>query len=157
MRSLVVTLGHKPAAWIDEACSQYASRLPKDWQIQWRELRAEPRSQHASPEHCMLREAQRIETCLQSGPYLMVALDERGRRLSSLEFASQCKQWHEEGEEPAFVIGGADGLHPSIRDRAKLVLQLSSMTLPHALVRVVIAEQLFRAWSILHQHPYHRA
>ncbi len=87
----------------------------------------------------------------------MVALDERGSRLNSLQFAAQCGKWHEQGEQPAFVIGGADGLHPRIRDQAKLNLQLSSFTLPHGLVRVVIAEQLFRAWSILQQHPYHRA
>jgi len=152
-----MTIGHKPAAWIDEACSQYALRLPKDWQIHWRELRAEPRTQHGSAEQCMLREAQRIETSLQAGHYLLVALDERGRRFNSLEFAAQCQQWHEQGDEPAFVIGGADGLHPSIRERAKLVLQVSNMTLPHGLVKVVIAEQLFRAWSIVQQHPYHRA
>jgi 23S rRNA (pseudouridine1915-N3)-methyltransferase len=157
MRSLVLTLGHKPATWIDEACKQYSSRLPKDWEIQWRELRAEPRSASNPASQCILREAQRIEASLQPGSFLMVALDERGSRLNSLEFAAQCGKWHEQGEQPAFVIGGADGLHPSIRDRAKLVLQLSSFTLPHGLVRVVIAEQLFRAWSILQQHPYHRA
>lgn len=78
----------------------------------------------------MLQEAQRIETSLQTGKFLMVALDERGRSLSSVEFAAQCKQWHEQAEEPAFVIGGADGLHPSIRDKARFVLRLSHMTLP---------------------------
>jgi len=105
----------------------------------------------------MQREAHRIETSLQSGSFFLVALDERGSRLNSVEFAAQCQQWHEQGEVPAFVIGGADGLHPSIRTQAKLILQLSSLTLPHGLVRVLIAEQLFRAWSILQQHPYHRA
>ena len=157
MRSLVLSLGHRPAAWIDEACKQYSSRLPKDWEIQWRELRAEPRSPSSPACQYMLREAQRIETSLQSGSFVMVALDERGSRLNSLQFAAQCGKWREQGEQPAFVIGGADGLHPRIRDQAKLNLQLSSFTLPHGLVRVVIAEQLFRAWSILQQHPYHRA
>jgi len=157
MRSLVLTVGHKPASWIEEACKAYSSRLPKDWQIQWRELRAEPRSHSSLTEQCMQREAHRIETSLQSGSFFLVALDERGSRLNSVEFAAQCQKWHEQGEVPAFVIGGADGLHPNIRTQAKLILQLSSLTLPHGLVRVIIAEQLFRAWSILQQHPYHRA
>ena len=157
MRSLVLTVGHKPASWIVEACKQYSERLPREWQIQWRELRAEPRKSNSSTLQCMLQEAQRIETSLQTGKFLMVALDERGRSLSSVEFAAQCKQWHEQAEEPAFVIGGADGLHPSIRNKARFVLRLSHMTLPPGLVKVLIAEQLFRAWSILRHQPYHRA
>lgn len=157
MRSLVLSVSHKHPSWIEQACTHYASRLPKDWQIQWRELRAEPRANHASAEQCKEREAQRIQASLQASPALLVALDERGSKLTSSEFAAQCQRWHEQGDEPAFVIGSADGLHASIRDQAKLILQLSAMTLPHGLVKVLIAEQLFRAWSILQQHPYHRA
>ncbi|NCV33528.1 MAG: hypothetical protein EBW05_11540 [Betaproteobacteria bacterium] len=110
MRSLVLSVGHKPPSWIEQACTHYASRLPKDWQIQWRELRAEPRANHASAEQCKEREAQRIQASLQASPALLVALDERGSKLTSSEFAAQCQRWHEQGDEPAFVIGSADGL-----------------------------------------------
>jgi 23S rRNA (pseudouridine1915-N3)-methyltransferase len=85
-----------------------------------------------------------------------VALDERGRALATAPLAAQLGRWRDEGREVAFLIGGPDGLDPAVRQEADLVLALSALTLPHALARVVLAEQLYRAFSILHNHPYHR-
>jgi len=156
VRSIVVSIGHKAPAWVHTAAEDYARRLPRDWEISWRALRAEPRHAAASAGVCMEREAQRIDAALRAQPCHRVALDTRGCAIDSLTFARQCGVWHDQGVVPAFVIGGADGLHPRIREEAALVLQLSHFTLPHDMVRVVLAEQIFRAWSILHQHPYHR-
>jgi len=157
VRSIVLSVGHKPPEWAQEASEEYARRMPRDWSIDFRCLRAEARLAAQNIEVCIEREARRIEAALRAQPCRRVALDERGCVLGSLEFAQQCGKWHEEGSVPAFVIGGADGLHPRIRDQADLVLRLSQFTLPHDLARVILAEQLFRAWSILHQHPYHRS
>lgn len=104
----------------------------------------------------MEREAQRIEAALPAGARL-VALDERGQRLTTAALAQQMQQWRHDGRDVAFVVGGADGLAPRIKQRADSLLRLSDLTLPHGLVRVLLAEQLYRAHSLLSGHPYHRA
>jgi len=156
LRSIVVSVGHKAPPWIQAATDDYARRLPRDWEIQWRTLRAEARLASLSIETCVEREALRIDQALKAQPCHRVALDERGCLIDSLDFARQCGKWHDAGVVPAFVIGGADGLHPRVCKEADLVMRVSQFTLPHDMVRVILAEQLFRAWTILQKHPYHR-
>ena len=87
----------------------------------------------------------------------MIALDERGRDWTSVQLSQQLVQWQQDGRDVAFVIGGADGLDPGFKAGADTLIRISSMTLPHGMVRVMLAEQLYRAWSITQNHPYHRA
>ncbi|MGC9162053.1 MAG: 23S rRNA (pseudouridine(1915)-N(3))-methyltransferase RlmH, partial [Thiomonas sp.] len=109
-----------------------------------------------SAEAVMEREAQRIEAALPPGARV-VALDERGERLTTAGLAELLQHWRQDGRDVALIIGGADGLAPRIKQRADTLLRLSDLTLPHGLVRVLLAEQLYRAHSLLSGHPYHRA
>jgi len=142
-------------AWVDTATSDYSSRLPPELGLEWREIRAEPRSASGSPAVWMQKEADRIRAAVIPGAWRVV-LDERGRDLTTRQFALRLGAWRERGTPVTMVIGGPDGVDPSLRDEADELLRLSSLTLPHPLVRVMLAEQLFRAWSILTGHPYHR-
>lgn len=155
MRIRVIAVGTKMPAWVDTAASDYSSRLPTELGLEWREIRAEPRSTSGSPAVWMQKEAERIRAAVSPGAWRVV-LDERGRDLNTRQFAQRLGAWRERGVPVAMVIGGPDGVDPSLRDEADELLRLSSLTLPHPLVRVMLAEQLFRAWSILTGHPYHR-
>lgn len=155
MRIRVIAVGTKMPAWVDSATSDYSSRLPPELGLEWREIRAEPRSASGSPAVWMQKEADRIRAAVIPGAWRVV-LDERGRDLTTRQFALRLGAWRERGTPVTMVIGGPDGVDPSLRDEADELLRLSSLTLPHPLVRVMLAEQLFRAWSILTGHPYHR-
>jgi 23S rRNA (pseudouridine1915-N3)-methyltransferase len=135
--------------------NEYARRMPPEARIELVELKAEPRTSGKTAEQMMAAEAQRIAAALPAGATLVV-LDEHGRDLDSKELAGAYARWQREGGNVAIVIGGPDGLHASIKERAALLLRLSSLTLPHALVRVVLAEALYRAVSLARGHPYHR-
>lgn len=152
----IVAVGTRPPGWVREAAEDYASRLPADWRIEWREVKPETRSANGNVDRWRALEAQRIREALPAQPYL-VALDERGDDLGSTALARRVQRWRDSGRAPVLVIGGPDGIDPSLLAQADERIRLSSLTLPHALVRVVLAEQLFRAWSILAGHPYHRA
>lgn len=104
----------------------------------------------------MAAESVRLEAALPKGPRV-IALDERGRDWTTMQLAQALPAWQQDGRDVAFVIGGADGLDPAFKARAELLLRISSLTLPHGMVRVLLAEQLYRAWSITQNHPYHRA
>src|SRR5262245_16837473 len=157
MRITVVAVGQRPPEWAARAVADYLDRLPADFKVEISEIKAEPRTgQTAAPARAMAAEAQRIRAALPSGA-LVVALDERGENWTTEKFASMLQRWRDTAESVAFVIGGPDGLDPSVTTSARVRLQLSSMTLPHALVRVLLVEQIYRAWSILARHPYHRA
>lgn len=129
--------------------------MPAECALDWRELRAEARSASGSAQVWMHREAERIRAALPSGAWRVV-LDERGRDLDTRGLATRLNIWRERAQPIALIIGGPDGLDESIRREAHETLRLSSLTLPHPLVRVVLAEQLFRAWSVITGHPYHR-
>jgi 23S rRNA (pseudouridine1915-N3)-methyltransferase len=155
VRIRVIAVGTKMPAWVDTAASDYSARLPAEIALEWREIRAEPRSATGSPTVWMQREAERIRGAIMPGAW-RVLLDERGRDLNTHQFAQRVGAWRERSAPIALVIGGPDGVDPSLREEANELVRLSSLTLPHPLVRVVLAEQLFRAWSILTGHPYHR-
>jgi len=151
----IVAVGTKMPAWVGAAVDDYTRRLPGDWRIDWREVRAEPRGASGHAGAWMQREATRIRAALPDDARRVV-LDERGRDLDTRQFAQRVAAWRDEARSVAIVIGGPDGLDPELARGAQETLRLSSLTLPHPLVRVLLAEQLFRAWSILAGHPYHR-
>jgi 23S rRNA (pseudouridine1915-N3)-methyltransferase len=151
----VVAVGHRMPAWVDAGFADYARRLPRECALELKEIRPEPRSSGKTAAQLAAAEAVRIRAAVPRGA-VRVALDERGRALTTAQLAAQLGRWRDEGRDAAFIVGGPDGLDPAVRQGADLVLALSALTLPHALARVVLAEQLYRAFSILHNHPYHR-
>jgi 23S rRNA (pseudouridine1915-N3)-methyltransferase len=155
MKLWVVAVGSRMPGWVDEAFQDYARRMPRDLRIELIEVRPEPRSGGKSTAQLLEAEGRRIGRAVPRGA-LRVALDERGRELSTAGFAGWLAAQRQGGRDAAFLLGGADGLAPAAKSGAELLLRLSAMTLPHALARVLLAEQLYRASSILHQHPYHR-
>ncbi|HLT26891.1 MAG TPA: 23S rRNA (pseudouridine(1915)-N(3))-methyltransferase RlmH [Zeimonas sp.] len=155
MRVRVVAVGSRMPAWVASAVDDYARRIPPEWRIEWREVRAEARGASGDAGVWMQREATRIRAALPDGAH-RVALDEHGADDDSLAFAQRVGRWQRQARAVAIVIGGPDGLDPALLAACDERLRLSSLTLPHALVRVVLAEQLFRAWAILNGHPYHR-
>ncbi len=155
MKLWLVTVGHKMPDWISTGFNEYAKRMPREARIELLEIKPEPRTTGKNVAQIMDAEAQRILDALPQGA-LRIALDERGAHLTTKQLAQQMQGWLGGGRDVAFIIGGADGLHESVKNSAQQLLALSAMTLPHGLVRVLLAEQLYRAYSLLHNHPYHR-
>jgi 23S rRNA (pseudouridine1915-N3)-methyltransferase len=155
----VITVGHKPPGWVAAGFEEYARRMPRSARIGLTEIKPAPRSRHTSSEASVARvlaeEKSRILAAIPSG-CVKIALDERGKQLATAELARRLDGWMQGGRGIAFVIGSADGLDPDLKAGADLLLSLSAMTLPHALVRVLLAEQLYRAVSLIQNHPYHR-
>jgi 23S rRNA (pseudouridine1915-N3)-methyltransferase len=151
----VIAVGTRMPAWVGAAVEDYAKRLPPGFTFELREIRAESRTSGGNAAGWMRKEAARIEAALPAGAWL-VMLDERGRDLTTAQLATRLRVWQEQARPVAILIGGPDGLDASLGTRADESIRLSSLTLPHPLVRVLLAEQLYRAWSILAGHPYHR-
>lgn len=141
--------------WIKAGFSEYARRMPREAKIELVEIKPEPRTTGKTTAQIMEAEAQRILAALPQSS-LRIALDERGAQPTTRQLAAQMQDWMRAGRDVAFIIGGADGLHESVKQAAQMMMALSSLTLPHAMVRVLLAEQLYRAHSLLHNHPYHR-
>ncbi|HQR19343.1 MAG TPA: 23S rRNA (pseudouridine(1915)-N(3))-methyltransferase RlmH [Burkholderiaceae bacterium] len=157
MKILILAVGQRQPAWVDAAVNDYLARFPADFKVELRELKAEPRTGRADEaERCRSAESGRLRAAVPAGSQL-IALDERGKDWTTQQLAEQLGGWRDGGDSVTFAIGGPDGLDEGFRREARLLLRLSSMTLPHALARVLLAEQLYRAWSILARHPYHRA
>ena len=156
MKFWLVAVGQPMPGWVTTAYEDYARRMPAQTPLQLRELRAESRGAGLDTDSVLQREAQRIEDALPAQA-LRVVLDERGRRMDTLQLAEAMRDWRRMGRDVAFVIGGADGLAQRIKDSAGLLLRLSDLTLPHGLARVLLAEALYRAHTLLAGHPYHRA
>ncbi|CAM3454154.1 23S rRNA (pseudouridine(1915)-N(3))-methyltransferase RlmH [Bordetella sputigena] len=142
--------------WVETAWDDYARRLPPDCALELREIKPEPRTSGKTPAQMMAAEAKRIEAATPSGA-LRIALDERGRDLTTAALSKNLEQWRGLGRDVAFVVGGPDGLDAALKSSCDGLIRLSSLTLPHPMVRVLLAEQLYRAWAILTNHPYHRA
>jgi 23S rRNA (pseudouridine1915-N3)-methyltransferase len=155
MRLAVVAVGTRMPKWADDAFKEYARRMPREMRVDLIEVRAEPR-EGGKPVAAMLRaEAARLETAIPKGS-MRIALDERGREMTTQGMTAWLRERTVEGREISFLIGGPDGLDPELKTRAAFTLGLSAFTLPHALARVVLAEQLYRCACILRNHPYHR-
>jgi len=142
-------------AWVDAAVDEYAKRMPREMPVRLVEVRPEPRAEGAFAERLMQAEGRRIQMALPPGSFKVV-LDERGRACTTRELAQRFEGWQMQGRDVAFVVGGPDGLSQDIRRDADWLWSLTPLTLPHGLVRVVLAEQLYRACTILKKHPYHR-
>jgi 23S rRNA (pseudouridine1915-N3)-methyltransferase len=155
MRVRLIAVGTRPPGWVRDACEDYITRLGSRLPVSIIEIATGRRSAGEPPARAVAREGERVLAALGRGDYL-IALDERGTELSTRELAAWLKTRMQEGEDLAFVIGGPDGLAPEVLARSKLRWSLSRLTLPHALVRVLLAEQLYRAHSLLAGHPYHR-
>jgi 23S rRNA (pseudouridine1915-N3)-methyltransferase len=155
MKLRILAIGHKMPAWIDTGVNDYTRRMPADAVVELTELKPEKRAAGTSTSRIRKLEAERIRAALPPQA-LLIALDEQGRQLTTVELAQYLARWMQDGASPCFVIGGADGLDASLRENADLLLGLSRLTLPHGLARVMLAEQLYRAISLLKGHPYHR-
>jgi 23S rRNA (pseudouridine1915-N3)-methyltransferase len=155
MELIIAAVGTRMPDWVDTAFAEYQKRMPRETRVRLLELKPEKRDGGKSAAQIMSLEATRIAAALPKGCYQIV-LDERGKQLSSVALAEVLQNWLTGGRDVALIIGSADGLAPEIKARADLTWSLSALTLPHALVRVILAEQLYRAVSILHHHPYHR-
>jgi len=155
MKLLVIAVGTRMPAWVQEGFGEFAKRLPRDCPIELIEVKAEPRTTGKTPAAMMAAEAERLRAAVPPRSRLIV-LDERGDDVSTRQLSQRLEQWMGSGDDVAFVIGGPDGLDPTLKQSAHEKLRLSSLTLPHAMVRPLLAEALYRAWSLLNHHPYHR-
>jgi 23S rRNA (pseudouridine1915-N3)-methyltransferase len=154
MRLLVVAVGQRVPDWAQTAWDDYAKRFPPELRLELKAVKTEPRASKTLPS-LLAAERERIEAAIPKGARV-VALDERGTTLTTMALAGKLKDWQLENDVVALVIGGPDGLEPAFRQAAHERIRLSDLTLPHAMVRVLLAEQLYRAWSINAGHPYHR-
>lgn len=155
MRIKIICVGVKPPAWVKSACDDYLARFSGECQVQLHELKAAQRTNGANAARWMELEAVAIEAVLPTKGYWII-LDERGKDLSTKDLAQEMERWRNNAQDIAIVIGGPDGIAERLKKIAHQQIRLSSLTLPHAMVRVILLEQLFRAWSILTNHPYHR-
>lgn len=154
MKLVVVAVGQRVPDWAQTAWDDYAKRLPPELKLELRAVKTEPRASK-TVESIYAAERERIEAQIPRGARI-VALDERGTQLTTQALAGKLKEWQLGGDDVALVIGGPDGLQPAFRQAAHERIRLSDLTLPHAMVRVLLVEQLYRAWSINAGHPYHR-
>jgi len=155
MRLLIVAVGQRIPDWAQAAWNDYAKRFSPELKIELKAVKTEARTGGKTTEQLMQAERRRIDEAIPKGARIVV-LDERGLRLSTMALADKLKTWQQSGDDLALVIGGPDGLDPAFRQAAQERIRLSDLTLPHALVRVLLVEQLYRAWSINANHPYHR-
>ena len=150
----IVALGHRMPPWVAAGVDEYVRRMPREYGAAVVELKPEPRDRGRSVPQLLGAEALRLEAACAGAT--VVALDERGTLWTTRQLADHLQQWRDAATDVAFVIGSADGLDAGFRRRAAARVALSAMTLPHGLVRIVLAEQLYRATSLLAGHPYHR-
>lgn len=154
MKLLIVAVGVRVPGWAEAAWKDYAKRFPPELKVELKAVKTEPRGSR-SLESLYAAERQRIEAAIPRGARIVV-LDERGTSLTTVALAEKLKTWQLASDDVALVIGGPDGLEPAFRDAAAERIRLSDLTLPHAMVRVLLIEQLYRAWSVNAHHPYHR-
>jgi 23S rRNA (pseudouridine1915-N3)-methyltransferase len=154
MKLLLVAVGQRMPDWAETAFHDYAKRFPPELKVEVKAVKTEPRGSKTL-QTLYAAERQRIEAAIPRGTRI-VALDERGTSLTTQALAQRLKDWQLSGDDVALVIGGPDGLDPEFKAAAHERVRLSDMTLPHAMARVLLIEQLYRAWSINANHPYHR-
>ncbi|BEV72860.1 MULTISPECIES: 23S rRNA (pseudouridine(1915)-N(3))-methyltransferase RlmH [unclassified Paludibacterium] len=155
MRITILAVGTKMPRWVDDAFGDYAKRFGRDISLELKEIKPEKRGGGVTAEKGIAAEHARLMAAIPPRATLVV-LDERGRNWTTVQLANQMQQWLQDGQDLCFVIGGADGLSAELKQKADTLLQLSALTMPHGMVRVLLVEQLYRAVSILNNHPYHR-
>ena len=152
---MLVAVGQRQPAWADAAYDDFAKRFPAECRLELKAVKAEPRTSGKTVAAMMAAEAERIEAAVPKGARRVV-LDERGERRTTAQLAERLRFWLGDGRDVALIIGGPDGLDAKLKSSADETLRLSDLTLPHAFARVLLAEALYRAWSLLGGHPYHR-
>jgi len=155
MKLVIIAVGQRVPTWAQQAWDDYAKRFPPEIRVELKAVKTEPRAGGKTVEQLYAAERARIEAAIPRGARIVV-LDERGTALTTTGLAAQLKQWQQESTDVALLIGGPDGLDPALRATAHQRIRLSDLTLPHAMVRVLLIEQLYRAWSVNAGHPYHR-
>jgi len=155
MRISIVAMGTRMPAWIYQGVEEYRVRLPRELGVEWKELPLAQRGKGVSPEQLREKEGRQMLRAVPAADRV-IALDVRGKSQSTGDLARQLGEWQMSGDNFSLLIGGPDGLSQECFDRAERRWSLSDLTLPHPLVRVILAEQLYRAWTITVNHPYHR-
>lgn len=154
MKLRIISVGHKMPSWVETACAEYTKRMPRELTLEIIEIKPDKRADGKNSAAVQEAEAKRIlET---AGKDFLIACDERGQEVTTLQLAEKVQLWQTLGRDVSIVIGGADGLHPELKKQADWLWGLSRLTLPHAFVRVLLCEQLYRAHTVIQGHPYHR-
>lgn len=151
----IITIGKPMPAWVNSGFFEYYKRMPKSCQLNLIEIPALKRIKSCNISNIIKEEGSKLLAAISKNT-LIIALDEHGKEWSSLEFAKKFDAWYSEQQSINFLVGGPDGLSQDCLQKAQLIWSLSKLTLPHQLVKVFIAEQIYRAWSIINKHPYHR-
>ncbi|MFM9836396.1 MAG: 23S rRNA (pseudouridine(1915)-N(3))-methyltransferase RlmH [Methylophilaceae bacterium] len=154
MKLRIISVGHKMPDWVETACSEYIKRMPRELAIEIVGVKPDKRADGKSSEAVQEAEAKRILEFV--GKDFLIVCDERGQQISTLQVAEKMQFWQNLGKDVSIIVGGADGIHPSLKRRADWLWGLSPLTLPHAFVRVLLCEQLYRAYSVTQNHPYHK-
>jgi 23S rRNA (pseudouridine1915-N3)-methyltransferase len=154
VKLVLAAVGQRQPAWADTAYDDFAKRFPPEMRLELKAVKAEPRGSKTA-EQLMAAEAVRLEAAIPKGARRIV-LDERGTRLTTVQLAERMKAWMNDGRDAVLLVGGPDGLDARLKSTADETLRLSDLTLPHAFVRVLLAEALYRAWTVMVNHPYHR-
>lgn len=154
MKLNILSVGHKMPNWVELGCAEYLKRMPRELTTEIIEIKPDKRAAGKNSEVVQEAEAKRILEVVNKD-YLIV-LDERGQSVTSLQLATKMQHWQTLGRDVSLVIGGADGIHVSLKQKADWLWSLSSLTMPHGLVRVMLSEQLYRAYTVIQNHPYHK-
>ena len=155
MKIDLIAVGKRMPEWIETAVNEYTKRLPKNIQFKLVEISPAIRGKNNNAKNYKQKEQENIESALSSDS-IIICLDERGKAITSQQLAVHLQTWNDEQQHISIIVGGADGLSDALKEKANQMWSLSKMTLPHGLVRVMIVEQLYRAWTITQNHPYHR-
>lgn len=155
MRTQLIAVGTRMPAWVTAGFNEFNQRLPREFYLNLVEIIPVARTKSMTKLKALAEETRRLRTATPEDTFV-IALDEHGKQFDSAAFADKLATWSRHGQDLAFIIGGADGLDADLKQKADLLWSLSPLTLPHALVRVIVAEQIYRAWTILQGHPYHR-
>ena len=154
MKIRILAVGQKMPKWVSETFSNYNQRLNKSQQLELIEIPPVVRNKSTTAEKAKETEGERILSKLKASE-IIVLFDEKGKSISTKELAHSIQNWQMQGQDIALIIGGADGVSHQIKQKAKIKWSLSALTFPHPLVRVILAEQIYRAYSLLSNHPYH--
>ncbi len=151
----LIAVGQKMPGWVKTGYDEYTKRLPQNFSLKLIEVPPGQRSKSSDPKRAIEEESDKVLNAIPSGAYV-IALDERGKQWTTLQLANHMREWMQAGRDIALLVGGPDGLSEACKQRAEQLWSLSNLTLPHSLVRVFLAEQLYRGWSVTQGHPYHR-
>jgi 23S rRNA (pseudouridine1915-N3)-methyltransferase len=154
MKLKIISVGHKMPSWVEAACAEYTKRMPRELTIEIIEIKPDKRADGKKNPAVQAAEAERILKAANKD--YLIACDEHGKEKTTVELATMMQSWQEMGRDVSIVVGGADGLDPLLMKQADFCWSLSKLTLPHAFVRVLLAEQLYRAYTVIQNHPYHR-